>query len=436
MDLIARGMAAKMPGLAAALAARGQSRIGPSVCGIGDSNTALANFNGHWRSAAYMSWVRALTGQRFDIQTGYLYATTGYTIAQILATHVPQAIAGGHDIGVLMGLTNDVSANTPYGDAVRDLGIAIDLMLAAGMRVILVPIPPRGSGGASWSTARRRLQQRINQWIRERALQGRGVYLADPTDAMIDFATGYALTGYMQSDALHHMTPGGYAVGLAVANVLNTLYPARPSLLVDVGDVYHAAENPTGNLIANGLMAGSVTTAQDADKFVNGATGTLPTSFFGRRSGAAITLTGAFAKEADPLFTGLERAVLTLGGTADGGSVELRQTINQADIAVGDVLVAECEVEWSGLANINSVQLYVQMFGGSNGTRIDMFGNAYDGPLIAASGKRLIYRTPPLTVVAGQTGGMVNVQVGAMPSGAAAGVVKVGRMSVRKLLPV
>lgn len=406
----------------------------PRLAFIGDSITAnstgLTGQNLGFRQRGHATWARAYAGQRFRCDVTDIYATSGFTAQQILATHVPSVISGKYDVCVALVGANNVNATT---EATSDSWLAIkavyDALIAGGVTVIIVPVLPRTANapGSSYgfTTAQKAKQAYIHAKVIEYCATTNGSYLADPYAGMIDFSTGYAPVGWYQSDGLHPWSLSAQVTGRAIADVLNTLYPARQPIFTDLFDTYDAANgNLRGNLATNGLMAGTT------GSLSNSATGVVATGWTLTRTSAGTTVSVAGSKEADSAGTGLERQVITLGGTGDGQGFQLNQTLTLANFSVGDTIFLEAEMEWSGAANIYGVFSAIQIFGGVR--TLDMYADSTDGPLPASSGGRIIVRTTPTTLQAGFTNVAAQFQSNSAASGSVTGTVKIGRVCVRK----
>ena len=102
-------------------------------------------------------------------------------------------------------------------------------------------------------------------------------------------------------DGIHDNVLSAKINGKRLADQLAPFLPLVERGFVGVGDVYDATLNPSGNILTNGLMAGSTGTLS------NGATGVAPTGWTAQRSAPASTASLAVSKEVDPVYSTLER---------------------------------------------------------------------------------------------------------------------------------
>ena len=169
---------------------------------IGDSIASYNSSNSHvWHKLMCL-----LTGQRIR-HTGF-FATGGFTLAQIEATHLPQVLAMNPLPGacVVAGGTNDTGAVTPDIAASKATHTRIvDALLAAGIMPVLWTLPPRDD-----STTVNGLVGQWNAWVRERAAL-LGLPLVDSHAALVDPATGLFQPALKQ-DNIHPNDAGHLAI--------------------------------------------------------------------------------------------------------------------------------------------------------------------------------------------------------------------------------
>lgn len=424
-------------GLPSALAAQGVANSGVRTAVIGDSLTADAKDDTatslSWRAVRYPTWLRMLSGQRIRLTHDGVFATGGFSTTQIIATHLANAAAYAPQLAIVLAGTNNITLGTGYAQTIADLTTIYTTMRNAGANVIAVAIPPR-TAASGQPAAQTRLQGRLNRWIAEYCRSTPGMYFADVCTPMLDFATGYASATMISADGTHPTILGAQTMARVIADIVNVIVPARSGLFADLHDVYHATENPSGNVLVNGVMAGSVAVGA-----ATGISGVNATGWAGVIQTPG-TITAALSKEADASGLNLERQVITLGGTGNAGSqpgggsrVGLQYGL-VADLAAGDRVILEAEVEWTGLQGVNGIYPNFNLNSPSGLVLADNYTYlASDGDLPASSGGRLVLRTPEFLVPAGYVNSTLTLGVYTKASGTLAGTIKWGRVSIRKV---
>jgi hypothetical protein len=132
---------------------RGQNRSQEmKLAALGNSITANAVGASGWANDGYLTWVRQLTGQRFNCHRDNVFATGGFTIAQIISTWLGPCVAAKPDICIVEAGHNSidgVAGNTPTYQ--RELKLIFDALRNAGIYVVVMPIMV-DSGGNAWNT--------------------------------------------------------------------------------------------------------------------------------------------------------------------------------------------------------------------------------------------------------------------------------------------
>lgn len=406
-------------------------------------DTATANTI-RLRNFGHLSWLLFLTRQRVSFGgAAYMAAVPGMTAGGLAGTdtiqpNAAQAAAAytallASDVGwvdLTIGTNDVVATSTAYAKFVTDYGLLVDRAIAAGKRLMLTPILPRTAG---MDAAKRRLAGRFNDYIWSRHNPKRGVYVTDPTPAWADYSSTGPRANFTY-DGLHPSAQGAYWIAKVKADVINQALPAIDRLFDNSDNVWNA-DNPTGNLLANGMMAGT------GGALANSATGSVPTSWTGTRASGGQAMTVAFSKVAHTSLTGLEWAAMTLGGTstADGLSTAiLRQdySLSGTPIAAGDIVEAFVDVEISGQSNVQAVTMLSRLIMSGNYTVEDGLGGN-SASLLIPEGITLsgVLRTPRLVAPAGTiTGARFDLTaVGGPNTNAVAGLVKFGRAFVKRV---
>lgn len=430
--------AADQQALAAALdAMRPGLTAAKSICAIGDSITADAYSSSGgssiWTPWGYLTWLRRYLGGRASISGSNVFAVPGKTLAQVRADQLPLALAAKTDICIVHAGINSLDGlPATTAQMIIDYTAIMDGLLANGTSVFLIPIMWKSATASPAFGADLQKQcGSINKFLLDYARSHRGVVISNVNPSMLDFSTGYAQDIYLR-DGLHHNQMGAMVAGKVHADRLKPLLIDSDSLFASLGDVYDPAKNPAGNLLANGILAGT------SGSKVNGATGNVPTSWrlFRSASGGTVTLAGS--KSANSVYPTLEDAIMTIGGTADGVTCILDQEVADANISVGDVVYAECEVDFAfTTGTFGAIGLMVS----AKDSGFASLASADDGNMNSSNGRLpegasgvVTLRTPLMTVPPGYAYRSVALQVLTPPSGACAATVKVRRMSLRKAL--
>jgi lysophospholipase L1-like esterase len=424
--------------------------LNPLIAFAGDSitqatvgqNTATLTANTN-RGVSF--WVPALTRQRIRTRQNLNFGVNGDTSAMLLA-RIGAVAASDADLVLVHIGTNDVNGAVSAATlaAFKSNVTAIwNTLLNAGKVVIAIPPLPRDIATA----ANRAMLWQMIRWVREQQWTGRrNFYVVDPGLPFVDplSATGAPRTGYAY-DGLHPKAQGAFYASRAVADLLNGLYPAfNDSAAVSAADIYDAVNNPTGNLIANGILngtagtlggngggafTGQVATGFNADVFQNGGTLT------------GLVVTAAKGTNAD----GRPHQQFALSGTYVGGwgtIVSFRAIpTNYSDYAVGDTVVGEIEYEIDGQAadqNIAGVMasLTVTMGGVQAQWQDGREGSVADQ--IAAPAQSGVLRTPPMLVTAVPTAIQFGANISLRQNGAstltAASTIRFKGLSLRKVI--
>ena len=371
------------------------------VAAIGDSiaadalgsNTATSI---SWTNWGFLAWMRRFLNQRMDFPIANILAVPGTTVAQAVSQAQAVVALGNVDICIINTGTNSLGAETTVAMQAEYAQI-INMLRQAGIFVIVCAISAH-NGGLAITGASLRQQSFINKWLANFCRLNPGTYYFDVNPYIIDFATGNAGSAYLR-DGIHLSQAGAIVWGQQLANVINGLVPANQDRFTLLGDVYDATNNPAGNLLANGLLAGSGGTTG------NGGSGVVPTSWWGGRSGGSGTVTAVYSAVSDTNYTNLYKLRMTLGGVADTNSGYIFQQPAAPPPSPGSYIWGACDVV-PNITTANVVAIYL---------RIDCQNVSYaslaatiDGTLSAVNGDLPVgfttpfsLRTEPLLVPAG-----------------------------------
>jgi lysophospholipase L1-like esterase len=425
------------------------------VAALGDSITAnnhlitntSTNYGVTKSSRGYMTFAEILSKRAWYWDETLNFGVAGENTSQILA-RVPQVIAANPGAVVVLAGVNDGQGSVLSVAQTKANLRAIWTQLAnAGILVVVVPILPASMWGSQTTTAsQRRIIQQTDNWIREVAPTIPNVILADPTAYLIDNTTANsnqggmiggqtgAVTGYAL-DGLHPAQRGafwtGYVVAQALAPYFNTpLNQSQQSAL----DVYNATDNPSGNLLSNGII-----TATSGGVLGTGASGAAPSGMTLQRGyGTVAVATGSFITMTLPNGQPLNKyriAMSAPSGSTSRDSMTLSQSIS---VSPGDVVYLELEEDVSGITADSWLGQRLQMSAAANGVQYnfsvadpDTSPASYVMPNYAFSGT---LRTAKFTVPAGVTSIYVFYEVFLLGSVANAGVtVDISRMVARKV---
>lgn len=368
-------------------------------CGvIGDSISAdaksLTSSGALWNPWGFLTWMRRAMGRRVDLTLNRVYAVGGKTVAEMRSEQLPSALADDLDLCIVHGGRNGISGTAGVKEAiVADLEAIYDALRENGTFVVAIPIRTVKSG-AGWTTDTFKAASWVNKWIRDYCRTHRGTLCIDVNPIYMDFATGYAKAAYLR-DNTHDSQASAKVMGEYLASILNPLMPDVALGFSQINDVYDASTNPTGNLLANGLLAGTTGTE------LNGATGDSPNSWGWMRDANAGSVTVVGSKEAHASFTGLEWAAGVHGGTGTNG-MALRQAIT-TNFAPGDVVYSECEVAYdvvsTDIATIYS-RLYATVSGVAAFDSWDGYLSTVSNGLMPTGAGTAYLRTDPFVIPA------------------------------------
>lgn len=411
-----------------------------SIAIIGDSITAnasnvltpeITSSHGYW------TWADIFSGHRTTFQPGSNLGIGGNTTADVLA-RLSSLIKIKPDIAVVAIGTNDITGALTAQQSIANLKNIWDQLYQAGIVVIACTILPRTS---SWglTAAMRNQAVVINNFIRSQQGVRPNFEVVDATSSFLDYTAmdGFARAG-LQIDGLHPAQAGAFLYGAAVADVIKRLVPQRDELQTDPTNVW-SLTNPSGNLVANGLLAG--TTGSKG----TGCTGNVATSWALALSATNAGMAVVATKEAHPTLTGLERQTLAISGALTANCQAIfSQTLNYVDAnsayQPGDVVEAMCEIEVVGQSNLAGVQLDIRNQDTSNALKYAIDCNTYGSSYTAAQqlpdGKDWsgIFRTQPFVVPANPANIRPRIVIQGWSGRTVGGTIKIGRVTLRKVI--
>lgn len=181
-----------------------------------------------------------------------------------MVNRLPDAVASSTDIFVVQGGTNDCSTDVAATTIIANLKICYETFMAAGKKVVAVPILPR----TGLTMAQMLVLVQVNRWIRAYCRKenwanpnaNSSIMLADPTRYFTDGASpsgaplggSGAAAGAMTTDGVHPSIRGAQYMGICIVNalqkVIGVVQPSAPRSAT-MFDGYDPANNPGGNII-------------------------------------------------------------------------------------------------------------------------------------------------------------------------------------------
>ncbi len=430
---LAAGVRAGLPNPAAGMGdvvARGATR-GIRYAALGDSISAdpfSANASGsNFTSWGFLAWFRRYMGQAIDFPGSRIYATAGYTIQNVIDNWLPLAVADTSQVVIVHVGTNSLGSGT-NAQLWAQLQTIYDALRAKGKAVIAIPI--RVHRTPSSITGNNLLQfSWLNEKIKSYSRSTTGMFCFDVNDTYIDFATGDGVAA-LYRDGIHDSVQGAQAFGQKLATFVSGLFPSIIDKFTHLGDVYDATYNPTGNLLTNGLLAGTSGT------LANGATGSVATGSRGLRSAGGGTMSAAFSKGTIAGLVNCPTQIMTLGGTADGALAQLDQTFSN-NFAVGDVVQLSADVSYViNSGTINGIFADLRAYTSGFATLFEALDGSYNGSngAYASGSGSFSLKTEPFAIPA--TTFYLNPVLGVAPgtSGTIDAVVTWSRAALRKVV--
>jgi len=371
----------------------------------------------------YMTWANAFLGQRLAVLK---YAgIAGQTTAQYLARFTTDvvALAPGWVFVASPGI-NDKGTGTPVATTQANLTAMFDLAKAAGIRVVILGMPPKSSPADATDTLLS-YPGLLNQWLKRQATLRSDLIYIDTFSVLGDGgATGEWLNPTVSnptdltSDGIHPATRGAAAIGWQIFQAVKNLIPPTDVLAFGNADTGASGASIAPNFapgpyFSSGAVAGSA---------LLGTSGSVPTGWqLTTADGSTVdgTVVGSIvaATTVDPTdiygapwwriaITGCSKPV-KLYGQVPGG--------RNAVIVPGDTMQGTAEVVFgTGIAVTANVSLQAGMFNGSFANIIsqDLTGGSVDNWPSELGQIRTVLRTPPVVVGASVVGHYLILVVG------------------------
>lgn len=421
----------------------------PGAVLLGDSITANntgagSNKNCYHDPRGYFTWLQIRLGFPFAYTVGndgtpnvvgQNAGVGGDTTTGMLARLETDVISKSPDIVFIHAGTNDITAGASFATITGNLTSIYAALLSRGILVAAIPIYPRGSGSNWASSTQRNLHHAVNSWIREKALTTQGMILIDGTPAMTDPAssTGDVRTDFT-IDGLHPSPLGGFYVGEAAYRIFKEITRPAATLCYSPSDVYDATNNPSGNLLTNGLLAGTAGTAG------TGASGSVADGWnVFRTSGTISTAVCSKVNRTDGLPGSLQQMVLSSAGSGSGdGSVIFTTSPSSitSNIVINNWYEALMEIDVSATTSGNKMikAIYLELWDttATVGSRTRCLQN-YPATYFPDAAWNGILKTPPLPL-AGTTGLRFRLIMDLDETKNDSVTVKVGRCTLRQVV--
>lgn len=404
---------------------------------VGDSITA------NWYNASapdtqpkgYLAWALLLSGQRMTVVNSSAIGGSGVTAdltGTSFATQFRNAIASGARHVVAMGGINDVINGVSTASIQNAWLRFIDRALNANMKMWLCTAPYMNAAYSSYTVARQAQMMYLNEWMKELAnttYARSGLVVVDtnsrsqdPTSATADYITNGSY------DGLHPRNIAAYQMGKELARVWNLFVPEAPSLLTSNAD-NQGYSSTSNNVLDNGLM---VTTGGTVGTGGTGASSDVANGFTGSRTGSA-TYVVSLVSRSDG-YGSDQQIVCTFSAASE--SVRFTSADVKARISNGDVVVAECEITCSSMSATRDIRFQLTATGSlttktSACMQLDATNDAAMTDTFTG-----VFKTVPFAIDTTTLGSLTNVsaQVAAFSTAAGGVTLKIGRMSIRKVI--
>lgn len=314
-SLSAVQLAAALAGLAG-LPSLTCTRIGDSIT-TRDNPTVASGLNGPRADGMGFLGYMVSAGR---VRTTSVRATAGFTIAQIAATHLADALLDPTNIIDCLAGTNDCLAPTPDDASVIFARLRDQLwlpVLNSGKVLRAYTIPPCGTA----TSIQRIAKEGVNKLIREAASTYPTMLLVDLDNLWqsADGSNGGAATNYYDPGDATKTHPQDTGSLVAAAEAWRKLQQRGISGLsgstLSLASPYSLATNPRG--------AGANATASNRTVLNAGVTGTGPHGWqFSRSGSAAAVITPGAVQRADGRDGQLVQVAFTGGAAGDGITIE------------------------------------------------------------------------------------------------------------------
>jgi len=186
-------------------------------------------------SLSWICWASMMSNGQ--IKNSGQSATGGHTTAQILAEHVPKAIASGATFVPVLGGRNDVrdATNTKFSTTKANFISIFTSLLRAGIIPVVCTMAAQGTAANPLSVAEKIKEAQINDFLQSFA-NDNGLPIVDFHTATVDPLTGFWRDGY-NIDVSHPNSTGAKVMGETyTAAMKEWISPAKPRTAVSTSN--------------------------------------------------------------------------------------------------------------------------------------------------------------------------------------------------------
>lgn len=203
---------------------------------------------------------------RLGIQFDTTWAAIGGATSRAALNYARQAASGPYFVSFVSSGMNDIySAGNTFAQCQADLKALIDYAASVSLYVVVLTVPPRDSGGGSWSAGKQTVHNQLNKWIEQyvRSIGKICINTWRTANSGVTYVNGAAAnpdpTALMTIDGTHPSWPGALAIGDAIYTALSPLVgvdgykAAHPSMIgADAGNILTDSDFSTGASTATG----------------------------------------------------------------------------------------------------------------------------------------------------------------------------------------
>lgn len=366
--------------------------FGDSITGANGTDSLFSGngTNLSYTSDGWFNWANVMLGHRFKLLSNK--GIGGNTTTQMLARIQTDIINFTPKPGyvIVQGGGNDVNADTSFTTITSNLKTIYTKLNSVGIKVIATTILPTVYAN---TTARKRVLNSVNRWIKEYAFNNPNLIVVDFNSAIVDISTGDPITG-LTADGTHPNATGAFKIATVLYNTLKDKITNLPLLLNTNGD--------PDNLLTNGMLTGN-TNGLATGWVISGGGVSTPTK---------IVRTDGTDWQQVSCTSGINRLFV-------------QNTNVGVDWKAGDSVYAQCEFELdNNLVGNTDFHLQLDCWNGLGSTQ-DLPSITYHHNFYMTSG---VFRTPPIVIPAGTA--RLQFFVGFMSG---SGTYRIGRCEVRKV---
>lgn len=381
-------------------------------------------------------WLQALSGCRFNI-LGWR-AVGGKTTTEILGW-IDRVIEANPGVVVLNAGTNDalVEGLADVATPLANIENIWRQLTSRGITVITVTPIITDPTVAGLSATEGMMLRNLRHRMIERAARYPGVVLIDAYALGVDptSATGAQKTNYLRTDKVHTSNIYSYKIAKAILAAIDGLIPPKNNLVCSIADAL-SVDASSLNLMTNSLF-----TTTSGGTAGTGASGTVHSGWAASRASGAAGSTIAVSNSARSDGFGNDMVLTLTGDVAETSALLMAQySISLTGIVAGDSYYAKCEITVGASPvalrgvilmmrsdSIAPTSTYTAIAGHSE----DMTGNSM---YALEEGYTATYETPACIAQPGVTAGNFIIRVGCYVGASASAVVKVGRISLHRVL--